>query len=211
MIKTRQEIARDIQTKKMVKLIGTKFGKLIIIAITDEYNKSKKRLVECICDCGTQCVIVLENMRCGRTTSCGCLRLSNALTQAKKGSATLLKMGITKEPKIATATKVWRSNYSDGDLSFDEFYLLAQMVCSYCGKEPSNTANAYTNSRNTATPERRSEAFWTYNGLDRVDNTQGHNKNNIVPCCRDCNIAKNDRTKEEFLLWISNVYHLHFS
>lgn len=37
-------------------------------------------------------------------------------------------------------------------------------------------------------------------GCDRIDNNQAHNKNNVVPCCRECNIARgNNFTHKEFL------------
>ena len=28
-------------------------------------------------------------------------------------------------------------------------------------------------------------------GCDRIDNSKGHTKNNVVPCCYDCNCARN--------------------
>lgn len=38
-------------------------------------------------------------------------------------------------------------------------------------------------------------------GLDRIDNTQGHSINNVVPCCYDCNIARsNNFTHEEMFI-----------
>lgn len=36
-------------------------------------------------------------------------------------------------------------------------------------------------------------------GLDRVDSSQGYILSNVVPCCKNCNQAKNDRTQEEFI------------
>lgn len=37
-------------------------------------------------------------------------------------------------------------------------------------------------------------------GCDRIDNNQAHNRNNVVPCCRECNIARgNNFTHDEFL------------
>ena len=38
-------------------------------------------------------------------------------------------------------------------------------------------------------------------GLDRLDNTKGHTKENCVPCCKECNIARMDNfTYEEMLI-----------
>jgi hypothetical protein len=38
-------------------------------------------------------------------------------------------------------------------------------------------------------------------GLDRLDNSRGHLKTNVVPCCAICNTARNDNfTPEEFKL-----------
>lgn len=37
-------------------------------------------------------------------------------------------------------------------------------------------------------------------GCDRIDNNLAHNKDNVVPCCRECNIGRgNNFTHEEFL------------
>lgn len=47
-------------------------------------------------------------------------------------------------------------------------------------------------------PERVRDGYFTYNGLDRIDSSQPHNKNNVVPCCYPCNVAKLDYTQEEF-------------
>lgn len=30
-------------------------------------------------------------------------------------------------------------------------------------------------------------------GCDRIDNREGHHKNNVIPCCLGCNIARGDR------------------
>jgi len=36
-------------------------------------------------------------------------------------------------------------------------------------------------------------------GIDRWDNSQGYLADNVVPCCKDCNRAKNTRTPREFV------------
>jgi hypothetical protein len=51
---------------------------------------------------------------------------------------------------------------------------------------------------------------WTYNGLDRVDRSKGHTSDNVVSCCWDCNRAKGDMTKEDFIIHIKRMYDHNF-
>lgn len=46
---------------------------------------------------------------------------------------------------------------------------------------------------------------FVFTGIDRVDNTRGYDPDNVVPCCRVCNRAKDVRTKDEFLSWAKRV------
>lgn len=39
-------------------------------------------------------------------------------------------------------------------------------------------------------------------GIDRVDNSRGYVEDNVVTCCRYCNMAKHTRTKEEYETWL---------
>ena len=49
----------------------------------------------------------------------------------------------------------------------------------------------------------------TGGGIDRKDNAQGYNFENCVPCCTQCNNAKNNYSPEIFLDWIIRVYKKH--
>lgn len=42
-------------------------------------------------------------------------------------------------------------------------------------------------------------------GLDRVDNTKGHEQSNVVPCCYDCNCARMDNFSFEEMLVIGKA------
>lgn len=48
-------------------------------------------------------------------------------------------------------------------------------------------------------------------GIDRVDNAKGYVRGNVVTCCLQCNIAKNNHNYADFESWAirlgSNLFH----
>jgi 5-methylcytosine-specific restriction endonuclease McrA len=65
----------------------------------------------------------------------------------------------------------------------------------------------YAKHNNIPEDQINSLGIYTYNGLDRIDNTQQlHNVENLVPCCSICNYAKRDFTTDEFLSHMKLVY-----
>jgi 5-methylcytosine-specific restriction endonuclease McrA len=42
-------------------------------------------------------------------------------------------------------------------------------------------------------------------GIDRVDNDLPYTKENCVPCCKDCNLAKRCRSMQQFKDWVAMV------
>lgn len=78
------------------------------------------------------------------------------------------------------------------DLSKERFVELTSDKCYYCGASPSNTISAATGS-------------YTYNGIDRVDNSKGYFEGNVVSCCKHCNRAKDTRSLEEFIEWACQI------
>lgn len=194
--------------EKAEESLNQRFGKLVVTEILPP-NKFGNKTAKCLCDCGNERIASLNKLRKGDTQSCGCLRTQNANRQLGNASKNnpLLKKKL--EPKLATAKIVFR-RYSDGDLTFEDFLMLSQKNCFYCGCAPSNRTNYYVTKNNKYSKERQINGFFTYNGLDRTDNAHKHDLDNVVPCCLDCNKAKLERSKEEFLNWISRVYNLHF-
>jgi len=61
------------------------------------------------------------------------------------------------------------------ELSFNEFMELWQVRCKYCGVDIKTI------------------------GVDRIDNSIGYTKENIVPCCRECNRMKGKLSTKEFI------------
>lgn len=77
-------------------------------------------------------------------------------------------------------------------LSAEDFDRLTAQDCHYCGLIPSNTA-------------RNRRSVWVYSGIDRMDNTCGYTLNNVVSCCRTCNILKARMPYAEFIAYLNRV------
>ncbi len=70
-------------------------------------------------------------------------------------------------------------------LTDEQAEVLFQEKCFYCGVEPSNTKTV-------------DNSIYTYNGIDRIDNSIGYTVNNSVSCCTKCNMMKSTMSAEEF-------------
>lgn len=90
---------------------------------------------------------------------------------------------------------------------FEVFLELSQQNCYWCGAPPGNKSvisnSAYSAKR---IEDIRNNPF-IYNGLDRLDNNRDHSVDNIVPCCKRCNFAKNNRSCQEYDEWIIRSYN----
>ena len=47
----------------------------------------------------------------------------------------------------------------------------------------------------------------TYSGIDRIDSKEGYNINNCVPCCKICNMMKNNLSIDMFLSKIKQIHN----
>ena len=71
-------------------------------------------------------------------------------------------------------------------LTKDYFKKLRKENCHYCGTTKSTAYNM---------------------GVDRVNSKKGYILNNVVPCCKDCNLAKFDRTPQQFISHVIKMYN----
>lgn len=55
-------------------MIGQKFNRLTVLEEISERNSSNKKLVKCICECGTVKNYIAAQLRSGKTKSCGCAK-----------------------------------------------------------------------------------------------------------------------------------------
>lgn len=176
-------------------LIDKRFGKLLVIGYEKQKfiekrktgNREKyKHFWKCQCDCGEIRFVSTGGLNSGTHQSCGCA-----------GKMT------PESCRISTAKTIFRSVYSDGNLTFDQFLNLSQKPCYYCGVPPSNSMNCYSWKLNKKI--KKFGIKFIYNGLDRVDSKQLHNLSNVVPCCKQCNFSKRDLPLDEFITWVKRI------
>lgn len=75
------------------------------------------------------------------------------------------------------------------NLSLLQAYAIMEIPCFYCGQEPSNFYRGCT-----------------YSGIDRIDSKKGYIVDNVVPCCKRCNIAKASMSIDGFKKHIQKIY-----
>lgn len=170
---------------KALDLDGKRFGMLIAT------NQLKKRqypsrgqaLRLCHCDCGHEAWVTTGRLRSGHTVSCGC----NKGTKLKPGRAARNQILDSYKRGAIKRGLAWKLS----DEFFDD---LTSQACHYCGRKP-----------NLKRMTRGNNGFFTYNGIDRLDNLLGYDTNNVVPCCVICNRAKRDMSASDFICWLDDV------
>lgn len=175
-------------TKDTTTHIGERYGRLIIQEYSHfkQYSQTRMYYYKCLCDCGKNSTVSIEGLKRGRTRSCGCLSKELRSLPTGKAAENKVIMGYKANAKIR--------NYSF-ELKDDELISLFKQDCYYCGASPTNTANTGYDT-----------GSFIYNGIDRIDNSLGYERNNCVSCCKICNIAKHTMSTDEFISWVKRVY-----
>jgi hypothetical protein len=174
-----------LRTKRLVDLTGKKFGKLLVlfqVPHSADRVSGKARWL-CKCDCGKEHVTRTDYLRSGRSTSCGCFNHGPRLVNHQAAWNQVWN-------KVASGAK---ARDLDMTLTREQVYDLCIQNCHYCGIGPSQRRKTVQDSV-------------AFNGIDRLDSSQGYIPGNVVPCCKWCNFAKHTMGYEEFRQWVRRVY-----
>lgn len=158
--------------------IGKKYGFLTVIG--KDYSKNWIHW-KCKCLCNKEVIVQSSDLIRGHSKSCGCRGI------------------ISKDP----ARRVIYNNYKRQarrrkikfELTRKEFSEIINRNCFYCGSKPEQIIDK---------PGLRD--VLKYNGIDRVNNKKGYTTENSVACCGSCNFAKNKKSLNKFLKWLSKAY-----
>ncbi len=176
--------------------IGTRYGKLTII------SKTQKKM-QLQCDCGKVLTYGGQGLKGKLKSYSYNLDLVSCQTCTKKLFREIQNNSPAYKAKkvIVSYKHSAKQRGIDYNLTSDTVENLIFKPCFYCGATDSNF---YTSRKGGVVD-------FAYNGMDRVDPTLGYTKDNIVPCCKQCNISKMSYSKEEFLLWIKKVHDKMFN
>ena len=173
-------------------LTGLTFNRLTVLGPAQSSSANASRFI-CRCACGKITITSGSRIKRGQTKSCGCARGIQALRASN---------GRIVDPGAAIANRAvgmyrWNAKARSlpFDLAMDEALALMSGHCRYCGRPPQRLF------KRKGTP-----GELLCNGIDRLDNTLGYTKENCVPCCRECNMAKGTKTLDEFREFISRVH-----
>jgi hypothetical protein len=191
--------------------IGTQIGSVTITEFSHEKElKDRYRyFYKYRCECGNEgissknslLVSLLNEKKTGNKTFC-CLNCKKKkLSEWAKVHS--IRYEDPEDSHVATVFSNYKSRAKKKglniDLDFNEFKCLIKQNCFFCNQEPQNMRKDFTKKRIGLSRGK-------LNGLDRVDSTKGYLKNNVIPCCEDCNKAKRNLSVSDFLIMIKNIY-----
>ena len=175
--------------RKFIDITDNRYGKLLVSGRAENAEQGRAQWL-CRCDCGNEVVVRANNLRSGKTQSCGCMQGTNH--GLAKGEAAFNALINRMKGGAKRRSIKW-------DLTKDQIRHLTNQPCFYCGIEPSQTCSPPTYN-----------GAYIYNGIDRIDNTKGYTIDNVISCCKTCNGAKSAMTVEEFKAWGIQL-HKHFA
>jgi len=175
-------------------LEGMVFERLTVLK--DLGRRGHDTLYLCKCECGKETKVRGSQLTGGKTKSCGCFKIDKARRGKTPGEG-----GLHRAWWIYVNSSKKRG--TEFNLSEQEFKEITSKDCFYCGGSPNTVASMNPNNKEDGYSD------YTYNGIDRVDNSIGYTKKNMVPCCMWCNKMKLHRTQKEFLDHIAKIFN-HF-
>jgi len=209
--------------KIFIDVSGERRTRLLLLELAGfVWTKSKKRrfYYKYLCDCGTIGIVRKDDKA---AKSCGCLTKELNRTR-RTGMRALNSIETAERARLSAAKSVFKRYEKDSDMSFEEFLALTQLNCYYCDSPPIGWFHLGQKQNGIAKAEQKrlskegntyftkvwasefgEEAVFKYNGFDRINQKGNHYKDNIVTCCKICNLMKNKLHLEEFLFHIKRI------
>lgn len=85
--------------------VGSRYGRLVVVELLLERSRSGQRRYLCVCDCGEQVAVLSDDLKRGRTQSCGCLQRENT----SRKTSVPRKHGHGSPAALSPTYQSWRS------------------------------------------------------------------------------------------------------
>lgn len=174
--------------------IGKRFGKLVVIGLGEVWHGKKEdkkgqQLWKCLCDCGTEIQVPSKRLIGNIIKSCGCSRYRLG------GDTAILKIFNNYR---SDSIKLKR----EFNLTFEELKAIILQPCYYCDSPP------YRRMKSNGFYKGKVKQIISYcGGVDRINPLKGYLLDNVVPCCKNCNMMKWVFSKEEFLKQVEKIFN----
>lgn len=193
---------------------GEKYGRITLLEFAGMSPSKQGAMYHVRCDCGTEKQnYLIGNLRRKRSPirSCGCINIENhsGPQPGRRDYAEYTKRNCYSLFKYAWKRLSKKNGKASDFWTLEQWYSLASSPCHYCGNvDVRNIAKARAKeggyySKYPAEEVARYDL--SVNGVDRIDSSKGYLFDNCVSCCGQCNIAKSDYTKEEFIAMASRI------
>lgn len=152
-------------------LVGSRFGRLVVIRFNHTDSKNSHWL--CLCDCGNTKVVCRSGLIQGQSKSCGCFRDALRIKHGQVKSPEYISWG----SMIQRCTNPKSANFSDyggRGIKVCKRWMIAKNFLDDMGKKPSRK-----------------------HSLERKDNSKGYNRRNCVWAVRK---VQNRNTRRTILL-----------
>ena len=166
----------------LLQLTKRQYGKWEVIKRVESNDHGESQWL-CRCVCGVERNVRTRYLLNGKSKSCGCSK------KLLYGESAFNNYYSSQVKGAAKRTLIW-------ELSKAKVREITSSNCHYCDAIPSQIKK--TNGNN---------GHYIANGIDRIDNDRGYLIDNVVPCCRPCNIAKGIMTYSQFKALIAKIYH----
>lgn len=180
----------------ILNLKGKVFGRWTVLG---PHSREKRTTYwACRCECGTTRKVIGNLLTRGKSKSCGCFSRDQLIGRLQgKPSPARLPFGRASAKALYNKYRnSAKGKKKEFNLNFEEFLQITSRDCHYCGVSPAQKLDAASGTF----------GHYTYNGIDRVDFSNGYYPSNCVPCCWTCNRAKGTLSTEDFKAWLKKAF-----
>ncbi len=203
----RRRLAMGLNDKQQSPQISERFGRWTVLSKSEKVGQNGRAFYVCVCECQNKTVkdVPGASLRNGQSQSCGCYQIDRLkeVHRLPPGESSLNRFEETYKSSAGR-----RKPPIPYELPTDFFRELVSQNCYYCGMEPrfwnpvcDKNGVRYKNGSNSTSDEWVKQLGIYINGIDRINNDHniGYVVDNVVPCCKICNIMKQALTEQEFI------------